>query len=56
MIGKRTFLLLAASAVLLLQFADCMSAVAPDEQLMARRRRLSKQHSGPTLNFKRRTQ
>jgi hypothetical protein len=34
MIAKRLFLVLAASAVLLLQFADCMSAVAPDQQAM----------------------
>ena len=30
MIGKRLFLVLAAGALLLLQFADCMSAMTPD--------------------------
>jgi hypothetical protein len=34
MIGKRSFLALAAVAVLLLQFADCMSALTPDQQTM----------------------
>jgi hypothetical protein len=31
--GKRLFLVLAASAMLLLQFADCMSAVATDQTM-----------------------
>ena len=34
MIGKRLFLVLAAGALLLLQFADCMSAMTPDQQSM----------------------
>jgi len=34
MIGKRLFLMLAAGALLLLQFADCMSAMAPDQESM----------------------
>jgi hypothetical protein len=34
MIGKKAFLLLIAGAVLLLQFADCMSAYAQDQQTM----------------------
>ena len=34
MINKRIFLTLAATALLLLQFADCMSAMAPDRQSM----------------------
>jgi len=34
MIAKRLFLVLVASGVLLLQFADCMSAIAPDQQTM----------------------
>ncbi len=34
MIAKRLFLVLAAGAVLLLQFVDCMSALTPDEQTM----------------------
>jgi hypothetical protein len=34
MIAKRLFLVLAAGALLLLQFADCMSAVTPDQQSM----------------------
>jgi hypothetical protein len=34
MIGKRLFLVLAASALLLLQFADCMSAMTPDQESM----------------------
>jgi hypothetical protein len=31
---KRLFLVLAAGALLLLQFADCMSAVTPDQESM----------------------
>src|ERR1700693_2185105 len=34
MIGKRLFLVLAAGALLLLQFADCMSAMTPDQESM----------------------
>ena len=34
MIGKRLFLVLATGALLLLQFADCMSAMTPDQQSM----------------------
>lgn len=34
MIGKRAFLALAVVAVLLLQFADCMSPLTPDQQTM----------------------
>ena len=34
MIGKRLFLVLAASALLFLQFADCMSAMTPDQESM----------------------
>ncbi len=34
MVRKTTFVVLAVVAVLLLQFADCMSAVTPDEQSM----------------------
>jgi len=34
MLAKRLFLVLAVSAVLLLQFADCTSAVAADQQAM----------------------
>jgi hypothetical protein len=33
-INKRIFLTLAVAALLLLQFADCMSAMAPDPQSM----------------------
>ena len=32
--GKKLFLVLAAGALLLLQFADCMSAMTPDQQSM----------------------
>jgi len=34
MIGKRLFLILAAGALLFLQFGDCMSAMAQDPQAM----------------------
>jgi hypothetical protein len=34
MIGKRLFLVLAAGALLFLQFADCMSAMTPDQESM----------------------
>src|SRR6267143_1071243 len=34
MIGKRLFLVLEAGALLLLQFADCMSAMTPDQESM----------------------
>jgi hypothetical protein len=34
MTGKRIFLVLAAGALLLLQFADCMSAMTPDQESM----------------------
>jgi hypothetical protein len=34
MIGKRLFLVLAAGALLLLQFTDCMAALTPDQQSM----------------------
>ena len=34
MTGKGLFLVLAAGAFLLLQFADCMSAMTPDQQSM----------------------
>ena len=34
MIGKRLFLVLAAGALLLLQFADCLSAMTHDQQSM----------------------
>jgi len=34
MIGKRLILILAAGALLLLPFADCMSAMAQDQQTM----------------------
>lgn len=34
MIGKRLFLVLAAGALLLLQFADCMSAMTPEHESM----------------------
>ncbi|SRR5260370_30110774 len=34
MIGKKLFLVLGAGALLLLQFSDCMAAVAPDQQSM----------------------
>lgn len=34
MIGKRLFLMLAAGALLFLQFADCMSAMTPDQDSM----------------------
>ncbi len=34
MMGKRLFSVLAAGAVLLMQFADCMSALTPDQQTM----------------------
>src|ERR1700676_5303427 len=34
MTGKRLFLALAAGALLLLQFADCMSAMTPDHESM----------------------
>lgn len=34
MTGKRLFLVLAAGALLLLQFADCMSAMTPDQESM----------------------
>jgi hypothetical protein len=34
MTGKRLSLILAAAALLLLQFADCMSAMTPDQQSM----------------------
>jgi hypothetical protein len=34
MIGKKTFLLLIVGALLLLQFADCMSAFSQDQQAM----------------------
>jgi hypothetical protein len=34
MIAKRVFLVLAAGALLLLQFADCMSAMTPDRASM----------------------
>lgn len=34
MTGKRLFLILAAGALLLLQFADCMSAMTPDQETM----------------------
>jgi len=34
MTGKRIFLMLAAGALLLLQFADCMSAMTPDRESM----------------------
>jgi hypothetical protein len=34
MTGKRIFLVLAAGALLLLQFADCMSAMTPDREGM----------------------
>jgi hypothetical protein len=34
MMGKRLFLALAAGALLLLQFADCMSSMTPDQQSM----------------------
>ena len=34
MIGNRLFLVLAAGALLLLQFADCMSAVTPEHETM----------------------
>ena len=30
--GKRLLLMVAAAALLLLQFADCMSAITPDQQ------------------------
>ena len=32
--GKRLFLVLAAGALLFLQFADCMSAMTPDQESM----------------------
>ena len=34
MMGKRLLLVLAAGAFMLLQFADCMSAMTPDHQSM----------------------
>ncbi len=34
MIGKKIFLVLATFVVLLLQFADCMSAITPDQESM----------------------
>ena len=34
MMAKRLFLVLAAGALLLLQFVDCMSAMTPDQQSM----------------------
>jgi hypothetical protein len=34
MIGKKLFLVLAAGAFLLLQFADCMPAMTPDQDSM----------------------
>jgi hypothetical protein len=34
MIGKKLFLVLAAGALLLLQFADCMSAMTPYQESM----------------------
>lgn len=34
MLSKKLFLMLAAGALLLLQFADCMSAMTPDQQSM----------------------
>src|SRR5260370_15930150 len=34
MVGKRLFLVLAAGALLFLQFADCMSAMMQDQQSM----------------------
>ncbi len=34
MIGKRVFMVLAAGALLLLQFADCMTSLTPDQQTM----------------------
>src|SRR5260370_33529147 len=34
MVGKRLFLVLAAGALVLLQFTDCMAALAPDQQSM----------------------
>jgi len=34
MVRKTTFLVLAVVAILLLQFADCMAAVTPDQQSM----------------------
>jgi hypothetical protein len=34
MMGKRLFLTLAAGALLLLQFSDCMSAMTPDQESM----------------------
>jgi hypothetical protein len=34
MMGKRLFLALAAGALLFLQFADCMSAMTPDQESM----------------------
>src|ERR1700732_378320 len=34
MMGKRLFVTLAAGALLLLQFADCMSAMTPDQESM----------------------
>jgi len=34
MVRKTTFVVLAVAAILLLQFADCMAAMTPDEQSM----------------------
>jgi len=34
MMGKRVFLVLAAGALLFLQFTDCMAAMTPDQQSM----------------------
>ncbi len=34
MIGKRVFMVLAAGALLFLQFADCMTSLTPDQQTM----------------------